>query len=115
MMLERIPEPYSQDAADAHNRLRLLKADLRVLELAIEGLPADDEERESIVLMLRRMIGDTDELAMTSWSATRSVANIHSHKTHRPGERNDPPDRHFKARRTPCQALPSIGLSRFPR
>ena len=61
-MLERIPLPYRQDAADHANRLSLLKADLRVIELAIEGKPHDEEEHDAIVLSLRRMIADVDEL-----------------------------------------------------
>ena len=34
-MLERIPEAYSPDAADAADRLRLIKCDLQTVELAV--------------------------------------------------------------------------------
>jgi hypothetical protein len=40
-----------------------LKVDLRLIELAIEGKPHDEEEHEVIVLALRRMIAEVDELA----------------------------------------------------
>jgi hypothetical protein len=37
LMLEMIPVPYSVDAVDAGYRLRLIKNDLHLVELAVEG------------------------------------------------------------------------------
>jgi hypothetical protein len=60
LMLEK--SPYSKDAADAADRLRLIKADLKVLEIAIWKWPGDGEEGEALLLMIRRTIGDVEML-----------------------------------------------------
>jgi hypothetical protein len=51
VMLQPIPVPYSAEAADSADRLRLLKCDIRTAELALErffqltgvGTPASNE------------------------------------------------------------------------
>ena len=55
-MLERILEANSPDAADAADRLRLIKCDLQTVELAVAG------DREALVMHLRRLVSDVEML-----------------------------------------------------
>lgn len=60
---ENIPTPYSVEAADQADRLRLLKHDIRLVELAVESACKDADNREAIVMTLRRLQGEIDELS----------------------------------------------------
>jgi hypothetical protein len=61
-MLERIPTQYSVGAADAADRLRLIKCDLQTVELAVAGAVKDDDDREALVMHLRRLVSDVEML-----------------------------------------------------
>ena len=61
-MLERIPETYSVDAADAADRLRLIVTDLRLIDLAVQRAVADNDDREALSMHLRRLISDAEML-----------------------------------------------------
>lgn len=60
-MIERIPEAYSPDAADAADRLRLIAADLHLIDLAVQTV-ADNDAREAISMHVRRLISDAETL-----------------------------------------------------
>jgi hypothetical protein len=63
-MHEKILEPYSLDAADAADRLRLIKCDIRLVEGVIrDRLDYEDADREALTMHLRRMLGDVESLA----------------------------------------------------
>ena len=61
-MLERISTPYSANAADAADRLRLLVADLRLAALGVQQVVGDGDDLDAIVMHLRRAIADADML-----------------------------------------------------
>ncbi|MGI8853584.1 MAG: hypothetical protein ACR2GC_09915 [Methyloceanibacter sp.] len=61
-MLKRIPEPYSANAADAADRLRLIAADLRLVDLAVQRAVADDDDQQAILMHVRRLISDAETL-----------------------------------------------------
>lgn len=61
-MLERIPEAYSVNAADAADRLRLIVTDLRLIDLAVQRALADNDDREALVMHLRRLVSDAEML-----------------------------------------------------
>ena len=55
---ERMPTPYSVEAADHADRLRRLRLDIHLVELAVEfACQKDDAVRETIVMTLRRLQG----------------------------------------------------------
>ena len=59
MMLEKLPIQHSKDsAADTANRLKQLKADLRVVELAVQTAIDNEKDEEAIVMMLHRTIAE---------------------------------------------------------
>jgi hypothetical protein len=59
MMFEKFPLPNSEDAAaNTAKRLRQLKADLRVVELAVQTAIDNEEDEEAIVTMLHRTIAE---------------------------------------------------------
>ena len=66
-MLEKIPTPYSPEAADAADRLRLLACDLRLVDLAMtstrdNGFELNEDEFQAVTMHVRRMIGDVETL-----------------------------------------------------
>jgi hypothetical protein len=61
-MLERIPIVHSVDAADAADRLRLIVTDLRLIDLAVQRAVADADDREALVMHLRRLVSDAETL-----------------------------------------------------
>ena len=61
-MLERIFEAYSPDAADAADRLRLIVTDLRLIDLAVQRAVADNDDREALIMHLRRLVSDVELL-----------------------------------------------------
>ncbi|MGI8852711.1 MAG: hypothetical protein ACR2GC_05350 [Methyloceanibacter sp.] len=61
-MLERIPEPYSPAAADQADRIRLIVTDLRLIDLAVQRAVADSDDREALVMHLRRLVSDAEML-----------------------------------------------------
>ena len=64
-MLERIPEPYSVNAADAADRLGLIVSDLRLIELAVEAalFNKNNQAYDAIVMRLRDLISQVELLA----------------------------------------------------
>ena len=60
-MLEKLPT-YSPGAADRADRLRLIKCDLQTVELAVAGAVKDDDDREALVMHLRRLVSDVEML-----------------------------------------------------
>ena len=62
-MLEKIPTPYSPEAADAADRLRLLACDLRLADAAVQSVVADEDDQQAILMHVRRMIGDVELLS----------------------------------------------------
>ena len=61
-MLEKISTPYSPASADLADRLRLIKCDLQTVELAVAGAVKDDDDREALVMHLRRLVSDVEML-----------------------------------------------------
>lgn len=61
-MLEKIPTPYSAEAADHADRLRLFVCDLRVADAAVQSVVGDNDDREAIQMHLRRLISDAETL-----------------------------------------------------
>ena len=61
-MLEKIPVVYSPLAADEADRLRLIVTDLRLVDLAVQRAVADDDDREAILMHVRRLISDAEML-----------------------------------------------------
>ena len=61
-MLERIPEAYSPGAADQSGRLRLIVTDLRLIDLAVQRAVGDNDDREAILMHVRRLISDAEML-----------------------------------------------------
>ena len=61
-MLERIPEAYSPGAADAADRFRLIVTDFRLIDLAVQRVVADNDDREALVMHLRRLVSDAETL-----------------------------------------------------
>ena len=52
----------SVNAADAADRLRLIVTDLRLIDLAVQRAVKDDDDREALVMHLRRLVSDAEML-----------------------------------------------------
>ena len=59
-MLTTIPTPYSADAADQADRLRLIVCDLRLVDAAVQTVVKDEDDRQAILMRLRGMIADVE-------------------------------------------------------
>lgn len=63
------------EAADHADRLRLLKHDIHLVELAVEmALKEGDEDREAIVMTLRRLQGEVEGLSDDILTADKAKA-----------------------------------------
>ena len=60
-MLEKLPT-YSPGAADAADRLRLIVTDLRLIDLAVQRAVKDDDDREALLMHVRRLVSDAETL-----------------------------------------------------
>jgi hypothetical protein len=46
-MLKSVPTPYSPDAADAADRLRLLACDLRLADAAVQAVVVNEDDQQA--------------------------------------------------------------------